>query len=482
MDATDGDSAQVPDQPSPTTAALRRQFYEGGRDDFLTGTRRGAWLGIFISLAGYLLDYLMFRSSEAAALLDTIVALRILAAGMLLLVLFLLYQAKSMGMIRVLAHAVAMIPMFVLDWVLVEIGTAGSPYYAGLNLIMVASLLLLRWPLIDAVINTLFCIGGYLAVAVGLGTPVAEIGVAWFFLTCTGMLVCLGAYMLNSLRFRDYCTGRELDAKNRELGEALEELHANEVRLLQAEKLSSLGRMSAGIVHEINNPLNYTVTALHTLGAYADDLPEAEREDYIETVGDAEEGVGRVIKIVSDLRSFTKGELQVWQEVVLAGVVEAARRLVSHDLRGIDFRVDVPEEMQVLGNDNQLCQVFVNLVQNASQAVITAKDRGVDPQIVVRATEQLAGDILVTIRDNGCGIPKTDIENIFDPFFTKRQVGDGMGLGLSICHSILQAHGARVDVTSEPDQFTEFALHFPSIAARREIEAKAKGITTEDQD
>ena len=263
-----------------------------------------------------------------------------------------------------------------------------------------------------------------------------------------------------------YCTGRMLDQKAHELEQALQDLRANEARLLQAEKLSSLGRMSAGIVHEVNNPLNYAVTALHMLRSYADDLPEEERKDYAETVGDVEEGVGRVINIVSDLRSFTKGDVQqMGQEVCLVGVIEAARRLVSHDLRGIGFTVDVPEHFKVRGNDNQLCQVFMNFIQNASQAVKGVEGREGEPMITVSAREEPGDSILLTIRDNGCGISPEDIENIFDPFFTKRQVGEGMGLGLSICHSILKSHGARVEVESEPGRFTEFAMHFPSLDA-----------------
>ncbi len=211
----------------------------------------------------------------------------------------------------------------------------------------------------------------------------------------------------------------------------------------------------------MNNPLNYAVTAMHALRMFSDDLPESEREDFADVLGDAEEGVGRVIKIISDLRAFTKGEVNIGAQVNLAATVEASRRLVSHDLIGVKFTVDLSDHLSVTGNENQLCQVFVNFIQNAAQAVRVAEGRGEEPAVTVRARETAGGDIQLTIRDNGCGINSDDIENIFDPFFTKRQVGEGMGLGLSICHSILKAHGARVEVMSEPGRFTEFAMHFP---------------------
>jgi signal transduction histidine kinase len=254
---------------------------------------------------------------------------------------------------------------------------------------------------------------------------------------------------------------RQLNIKNRELGVALQEIKANEARLLHAEKLSSLGRMSAGIVHEVNNPLNYAKTALHALRVFEDDLPEEERPDFMEIVGDAEEGVGRVIRIISDLRSFTKGESVHRFDVRLAEVVESARRLVSHDLQGVAFEADIPETLEVSGNDNQLCQVFINLIQNSAQAVEAARKRGDDPVIKITAGEEDEDRIFVAIRDNGCGIASEDVEHLFDPFFTKRQVGEGMGLGLSICHRILESHGASINVTSELDTFTQFTIHFP---------------------
>ena len=453
-------------------ADLRRQFYEDSGPEMRANTRRGAWISLLMTFAGYYLDYLLFHGTENEEVLRTIMALRFIGVGLLFFILAVLPRVKSLKFVRVLSHTAALIPMFVLDWMLVAIGTAGSSYYAGHNLIMVGTVLLLQWPLKHAALNALFCVSGYLAVAFALQTPISDLGVAVFFLVCTGVLACLGSYILHNLRFRDYCTGQKLDEKNRQLGEALEELHENEARLLQAEKLSSLGRMSAGIVHEVNNPLNYAVTALHMLRTYSDELPEEERKDYDVSVAEAEVGVGRVIKIVSDLRAFTRGDVQqTGQNVKLAGVMEAARRLVSHDLRGVEFVVDVPEKLEVTGNDNQLCQVFMNFIQNASQAVKAVQDRTDAPRIAVTAREEPGEEILVKIHDKGCGISAEDIENIFDPFFTKRQVGEGMGLGLSICHSILKAHGARVEVESEPDRFTEFVMHFPTLNASREPEA-----------
>ena len=261
---------------------------------------------------------------------------------------------------------------------------------------------------------------------------------------------------------------RELGVINQELrvavderDVALEEIKENEARLLQAETLSSLGRMSAGIVHEVNNPMNYVKTALHALRMYADDVEEKEREDFEETVADAEEGVNRVIRIVSDLRSFTKGEAVMKEDISLSETVENARRLLAGELKGIAFRVDVPEDHRVGGNANQLCQVMVNLIQNSAQALEGTTGTGIEPRITVSST--LVGEdyVKVQVQDNGSGIAEEDLDHVFDPFFTKKEVGAGMGLGLSICHRILESHDGRIEVESDPGRSTVFSVFIP---------------------
>ncbi|MDB6117664.1 MAG: integral rane sensor hybrid histidine kinase [Verrucomicrobiaceae bacterium] len=283
------------------------------------------------------------------------------------------------------------------------------------------------------------------------------------FITKPFSTVELNARVRNLVRQKQY--ERDLSTSKQELEVAHEELKENESRLLQAERLSALGRMSAGIIHEVNNPLNYTRTALHALKSFSRQIDEADRADYEEVVGDAREGVDRVIRIVSDLRAFTKGSPSNMGEMLLAATVEAARRLISEDLTGINVHIDVPDNIEVYGNENQLCQVFMNLLQNSSSFVLAAKKRGEEPRIEVKAQRTNSGMVMVTVYDNGCGIAPEDISRVFDPFFTRRDVGAGMGLGLSICHQILQAHQARVEIRSEINQYTEFSLCFPPPAS-----------------
>jgi len=254
---------------------------------------------------------------------------------------------------------------------------------------------------------------------------------------------------------------QQLAENNVYLQAAYSQLQEQGSILVQTEKLSSLGRMSAGIVHEINNPLNYTRTALYALKSFDRELPEEEREDYLDVLGDAREGVDRVVEIVKSLRSFTRGDASAMSDVVLADVIESAHKLCIPAMEGVRYEASVPTEFVVDGNEVQLCQLFVNMFQNATRAIMVHDNEEGESRIAVSAEAGENQEVLVKIRDNGCGISQEDIERIFDPFFTKNDVGEGMGLGLSISYRILDQHKAQIQVESEVGKFTEFTLHFP---------------------
>ena len=251
----------------------------------------------------------------------------------------------------------------------------------------------------------------------------------------------------------------QLAENNKRLESAYEQLKEQESLLVQTEKLSSLGRMSAGIVHEVNNPLNYAKTALHALETFKGLLPDDELEDYLDVLGDAREGVQRVIGIVSDLRAFTRGDSSQMSEVMLVNVVESARRLTSSLMSGIKFEVKIDSDIWVDGNEGQLCQLLVNFFQNSIRAIeVKGEESG---EISVSAKKLEDGFVSLSVEDNGCGMSPDVKEQIFDPFFTQNDVGEGMGLGLSICHRIIEQHKASVSVESELGAFSRFIIIFP---------------------
>ncbi|MFO1482372.1 MAG: ATP-binding protein [Verrucomicrobiaceae bacterium] len=257
---------------------------------------------------------------------------------------------------------------------------------------------------------------------------------------------------------------KELVVQKQQLESALEQIKETESLLVRNEKLAALGRLSAGLIHEINNPLNYARQGLHIIGRSGKSLPEAEREDFMETLKDVEEGVNRVAQIISDLRGFTRNTSQVNQAFDLRSTVETGLRFFSHVWKeGIQHEVDIPDDLEVRGDSNQFVQVFINLVQNAIDAMGTKKyPEGESPCLHLSAHAS-RDNIIFTIKDNGPGIPAAIRDKIFDPFFTTKDVGQGMGLGLSICNRIIADHGGRINVRSEPGQFTEFIIELPSV-------------------
>jgi signal transduction histidine kinase len=255
---------------------------------------------------------------------------------------------------------------------------------------------------------------------------------------------------------------RKLSRQNQILEATLQQLKDTETQLVQTEKLASLGRMSAGIIHEINNPLNFAKTAIHTLKNMGKLMPEDERPDYEEILRDIQEGVDRVRTIVSDLRSFTHPNLVDFQEVSVDKVFGAALRFVSHEWRDkVDMEKHIDEGLTVWGNEHQLIQVVVNLLQNAFDALRKKQfNNGEKPRVIIDARTQ-GNHAIVKVRDNGMGIAAENVAKIFDPFFTTKDVGEGMGLGLSIVYRIIQAHEGRINVNSVQNEFCEFVLELP---------------------
>jgi signal transduction histidine kinase len=254
---------------------------------------------------------------------------------------------------------------------------------------------------------------------------------------------------------------QELGRKNQILEATLEQLKETEGQLVHSEKLASLGRMSAGIIHEINNPLNFAKTGLFTLKRMVGALAEGEKAEFLDVLRDMERGINRIVHIVTDLRTFTRPDLAALETVPILKIVESALRFLSHEWRDkVRIDKDIPESLTIWANRNQATQVLVNLLQNALDTLKVKILDDVEPTIRLCAAAE-CGHTVITVWDNGEGIPPENLPKIFDPFYTTKDVGAGMGLGLSICYRIMQQHGGRIDVRSEPGAYSEFRLSFP---------------------
>jgi signal transduction histidine kinase len=254
---------------------------------------------------------------------------------------------------------------------------------------------------------------------------------------------------------------RTLSRQNQKLETAIEQLKETETQLVQTEKLASLGRLSAGIIHEINNPLNFASTGLYTLRQKARLIPADAREEFAETLGDIEEGLSRVKTIVSDLRTFTHPGERGAEPVVVQDAVQAALRFLSQEWRDkVIVRTKFATDLVVLGDKNRFIQLLINLLQNSLDALRHKTFTGEEPSIEITGRVE-NGQTRITVRDNGEGIERGVLDKIFDPFFTTKDVGQGMGLGLSICYRIVQDFGGRIAVASEHGRYSEFTLEFP---------------------
>jgi signal transduction histidine kinase len=235
-------------------------------------------------------------------------------------------------------------------------------------------------------------------------------------------------------------------------------------RAEQGSRLAALGTLAAGVAHEINNPLSYVIANVAHARERAAGLADegaggaSLRAEVVEPLGDAEEGARRVREIVRQLRAFARPDEEV-------GAVDAARALRSalamaqNEIRQRARAVaDVAETAPVLGSENRLTQVFLNLLVNAAQAI----PEGEAARHEVRATLRVAGDqVVAEVSDTGAGMTAETRARVFEPFFTTKAPGAGTGLGLAISHSIVAGMAGRIEVESEPGAGSRFRVILP---------------------
>ena len=279
--------------------------------------------------------------------------------------------------------------------------------------------------------------------------------------------------------------GRELDRSN---GTAAQ-LRSVEEKLLQADKMASIGQLAAGIAHEINNPIGYIHSNLDTLGEYIgnllqlmmaydgllrDAIPDSDEcrarindirqkfdfdfliNDLPMLLSESREGIERVRKIVQDLRDFSRaGYAEEWVMADIHRGLDSTLNIVWNDLKyKCEVRREYGEIPLIECRPSQLNQVFLNILVNAGQAI--------DAKGTITIVTGCDGDTaFVEITDNGKGIAPEDVSRIFDPFFTTKPVGQGTGLGLSLSYNIVRKHGGHIDVRSAPGAGATFRIVLP---------------------
>jgi two-component system, NtrC family, sensor kinase len=260
----------------------------------------------------------------------------------------------------------------------------------------------------------------------------------------------------------------EIAATNARLLATVERLKATQAQLLQAEKLSAIGQLVAGVAHELNNPLTSVI-------GYAQLLQEEVREAAASVPPRTPDGLGhdlrriadeseRAAKIVRNLLAFARRQSAARAEQDVADVMTRVLSLRAYEFRLNAIEVDTAFESglpAVLGDSGQLQQALLNLLLNAEQAMRARAVRHI--RVGARRVPD-ADAVELFIADTGHGIPEENLRRIFDPFFTTRAVGEGTGLGLSICYGIIRDHGGQIAVESRVGQGTTFKVLLPARA------------------
>ncbi len=444
--------------------------------------------------AGVTLDWFVYRHQGFVV---PFLILRLISSVLAVGIWFLLTTPRGQRHHRPIGISIALLPAFFIC-VMIYMTHEGpnSSYYAGLNLIVLAISVVVRWN----VAETIIAVSGVLLMYLGacLLTRTREDGSIifnnYYFLIETGIIVVVGNHFSTQLRLREFAARYELDKSRKQLettnqdlavsntllaeqNTALEnanrEIMETQMQLVQSEKMSSLGRFSAGLMHDILNPLNYSRTGLFVLRKKTRRLPPEMLAETDAVLNDIEDGLKRVDNIVSDLRTFTHPGVQASEAVDLADVFNMSLRFVSSELKdkNISLQLNLLPGEKVWAGRNHCILVVVNLLENAIDALGEKQfPAGAGPTIEISSRAE-GERSLVCIRDNGPGIAPQNRARIFDPFFTTKEVGKGTGLGLSICFGILRGYGGTIAVASEPGKFCEFTVDLPATA---EAAAKTK--------
>jgi len=296
----------------------------------------------------------------------------------------------------------------------------------------------------------------------------------------------------------------ELEQKSKEeLSNAINSLKGAQSQLVHSEKMASLGQLTAGIAHEINNPINFISSgmvslkmSIESLREIADEYSRIEEGDDVDEVMDSvkelkeeheyEEivdelddlikdvnyGVTRTIEIVKGLRVFSRLDEEEAKNANINENIDATLTLLRNKTKD---KINITKHYDETMHDiecypGQLNQVFMNILNNAVQAM--PADRA-DAEITIY-TEESGNDVSIRIKDNGVGIPDEIKDRIWEPFFTTKDVGVGTGLGMSITYGIIEKHGGRIELTSEVGKGTEFAISLPKRISPIKKESKTE--------
>lgn len=446
-------------------AGLAAKFVDEDRQLTLRNARIGCWFVILLTPLCGVLDYLSYPDLMLPFLL-----LRFVCSFAGLALLLSIGRPFGPRYFRLYPALLPFIPSACICYMIYLSGDPCSHYYAGLSFCMVATCFVFNWTFKEIAYTLLAIVAAYLAAT--LPNIIGETGqhemsmylsnTTFLSLNCLVLMAtCFQHHNVRVSEFIARCSteskSEEIRQQNKQLIHTIDKLRSTEAQLSHSDRLASIGRLSAGIIHEINNPLNFVKSALYVLNKKTRNMPPEIADSVRRIATDVTEGVDRVVAIVSDLRTFAHPEKRMLHPIDLSQSLQRAERFLAKNIHdhSIQFTIRTASPLMILADDREVLQVLINLIQNS----IDALEGRPNPAIVICAWAE-QDTVFVSIEDNGLGIEPSKADHIFDPFFTTKEVGKGMGLGLSICYRLMQQMEGDIDVESVVGDYTRFTLSF----------------------
>ncbi|MES2741740.1 MAG: HAMP domain-containing sensor histidine kinase [Pseudomonadota bacterium] len=452
------------------------------RDFRLEFSRVGAYICIVMALLGSILDYALYPAMQARfAAVRVVVSLLIFGVARLM--------GTTWGRPRVhwLTLAWLLLPQLMIAWMIGVTEGATSLYYVGLTLAIYASGIVLAFGMWQ---NLVFGAVTYLLfVAACAGHPGSfqlhgAFMVHSVFLVMSTVVSAVYTYFNERARFLLFRLQSEVVRKNNQLEATNKDLADIKGQMMHQEKMAAVGTLAAGLLHEVSNPINFCMMAIDI----AAEQPTA-RDDALlaECLDDARQGMLRVQHIVSDLKTFAYRR----QDAGMAGApfhlekaLASAVRLIGHEIRDATVSRSLAPDTMVHGDEPAIIGVLINLLSNAALAFSqrdqpagafpatdpagrthagrTHAGRAYPGRAHIHVSAEWHGDRLqVCVRDNGRGIAPDHLARVFEPFFTTRDVGQGLGLGLSISYGVIERHGGTLSANSVLGEWTEMQFDLP---------------------
>lgn len=435
---------------------ISTSYEDGLRNYHLLSSRACGVTVISLVLLGIALDYVLYPTEQSR-----FAWARLITSLFIVIALLALYTKIGKRHVKSITFVWMTFPQIMIAWMIYATQGESSLFYAGIILAIFA-------------IGTLFPVGSLYTLGFGLLT------LLFYYLACALringiqdtsqyafhsiiiLFATLGSavytYFNEKIRRQLFSLKEELTRQNEVLAQANKNLANIKGQMLQQEKMAAIGTLAAGLLHEVNNPVNYCLMALDV----AREEPATKNSATLhECLADARQGMLRIQHIVSDLKTFAYRKQDTSAEgniFLFERAVDAAQRLVGHETKGMTITRDLPADTLVRGDEAAIIGVLINLYSNAALALRTAKR--IAPSIHLFASWN--GDRLhVTVQDNGPGIPPENLSRVFEPFFTTREIGKGLGLGLSISYSVIEQHGGVLHAESEVGKWTKMVFDLP---------------------